>query len=149
MTSRAKQAAFYAAFAPEDPNAVWETRPLTPEECDLLDIDDPLGEVERNISKKHKNNQLAWEYLDEEGRGKAIIEGMLNGCHDDVIAADLAVREIVISEFKQEHGITQDTLTRQLPEARKSPEISQEKMTPGNLAPILWKLLNDKENINK
>lgn len=149
MTSIAEQAAFRTEFDPEAPVEVWPMFELTGEQRRRLDIDDPLGEVERNISKKHKNNQLAWEYLDEEGRGKAIIEGMLNGCHDDVIAADLAVREIVISEFKQEHGITQDTLTRQLPEARKSPEISQEKMTPGNLAPILWKLLNDKENINK
>ena len=143
MTSKAEQAAFHAAFDPKNPTAVWETRPLKPEECRRLDIDDPLGEVERNVGKKRKNNQLAWEYMDEEGRGKAIIEGMLNGCHDDVIAADLAVREIVISEFKQEYGITQDTLTKQLPEARKSPEISQEKMTPDNLTPILWKLLTD------
>ena len=119
MTSRAEQAAFRTEFDPKNPKAVWETRPLTPEERDRLDIDDPLGEVERNVGKKRKNNQLAWEYLDEEGRGAAIIEGMLNGCHDDVIAADLAVRESVIADFKQQYGISPEALNLHLAEAKE------------------------------
>lgn len=40
---------------------------------------------------------------------------MLNGCLDDVIAADLAVRESVISDFKQQHGLSEDAIMRILP----------------------------------
>ena len=134
---------FHTEFDPENPTVVWLSRPLTPEERCRLDIDDPLGEVEQNIGKKRKNNQLAWEYQDEDGRGKAIVEGMLNGCHDDVIAADLAVRESVIADFKQEHGISSDTLTKCLPEAMSSQEISPEKMVPDKMAPIIWNILKN------
>jgi len=143
MTSRAEQASFHTDFDPKNPKAVWETRPLRPEERDRLDIDDPLGEVERNVGKKRKNNQLAWEYLDEEGRGTAIIEGMLNGCHDDVIAADLAVRESIIAAFKLEYGISPEALNLHLTEAKESAKNSSGKITPNKLAPNLWKLLTD------
>ena len=150
MTSRAEQAAFRTEFDPKNPKAVWETRPLTPEERDRLDIDDPLGEVERNVGKKRKNNQLAWEYLDEEGRGAAIIEGMLNGCHDDVIAADLAVRESVIADFKQQYGISPEALNLHLAEAKEIAKNNSGKITPNELAPILWnKLNNNAKEINK
>jgi KaiC/GvpD/RAD55 family RecA-like ATPase len=104
--SNAEFPSFHTEFDPGNPTAIWPTRDLKLEERRRLDIDDPLGEVELNIGKKRKNNQLAWEYLDEDGRGKAIIEGMLNGCHDDVIAADLAVRESVIADFKQQYGLS-------------------------------------------
>ena len=145
MTSRAEQASFHTEFDPKNPKAVWETRPLTPEERDRLDIDDPLGEVERNVGKKRKNDQLAWKYLDEEDRGTAIIEGMLNGCHDDVIAADLAVRESVIADFKQEHGISPDTINLHRIKAKEIVK-NEKKVTPSKLAPEIWKLLkNNKE----
>ena len=143
MTSRAEQASFHTEFDPKNPKAVWETIPLTPEERDRLDIDDPLGEVERNVGKKRKNNQLAWEYLDEEGRGTAIIEGMLNGCHDDVIAADLAVRESIIAAFKLEYGISPEALNLHLAETKEIAKNNSGKITPNELAPILWKLLRD------
>ena len=141
--SSAEFPSFHTEFDPENPTVVWLSRPLTPEERCRLDIDDPLGEVEQNIGKKRKNNQLAWEYQDEDGRGKAIVEGMLNGCHDDVIAADLAVREPVIADFKQEHGISSDTLTKCLPEAMSSQKISPEKMVPDKMAPIIWNILKN------
>lgn len=59
MTSRAEQAAFRTEFDPEDPVEVWPVFELTEEQRRRLDIDDPLGEVERNVGKKRKNNQLA------------------------------------------------------------------------------------------
>ena len=145
MTSRAEQTAFHTVFDPENPTTVWETRPLTPEERDRIDIDDPLGEVEQNIGKKRKNDQLAWEYLDEEGRGTAIIDGMLNGCHDDVIAADLAIRESVIANFKREHGIAPDTINLHRIKAKEIVKNYSIKVTPSKLAPEIWKLLKDKK----
>ena len=81
---------------------------------------DPLGEVERNIGKKRKNNQLAWEYLNDDERATAILDDMLNGCLDDVIAADLAVRESVIADFKRQNHISRETLDQFLPDAKKT-----------------------------
>jgi len=143
MTSRAEQTAFHAVFDPKNPKLVWETKPLTPEECDRLDIDDPLGEVERNVGKKRKNNQLAWKYLNDDERAIAILDDMLNGCGNDVIAADLAVRESVIADFKQQYGISPEALNLHLTEAKEIAKKSSGKITPNELAPILWKLLTD------
>ncbi len=143
MTSKAEQEAFHTEFDPKDPTTVWETRPLKPEECRRLDIDDPLGEVERNVGKKRKNNQLAWKYLNDDERAIAILDDMLNGCLDDVIAADLAVRESVISDFKQQYGISPEALDLHLAEAKEIAKNNSGKITPNELAPILWKRLTD------
>ena len=143
MTSRAEQTAFHAVFDPKNPKPVWETKPLTPEECDRLDIDDPLGEVERNVGKKRKNNQLAWKYLNDDERAIAILDDMLNGCGNDVIAADHAVRESVIADFKQQYGISPEALNLHLAETKEIAKNNSGKITPNELAPILWKLLRD------
>lgn len=146
MTSRAEQAAFRTEFDPEAPVEVWPVFELTEEQRRRLDIDDPLGEVERNVGKKRKNNQLAWEYLNDDERAIAILDDMLNGCLDDVIAADLAVRESVISDFKQQYGISPEALNLHLAEAKEIAKNNSGKITPNELAPILWKLLtNNKE----
>ena len=144
MTSRAEQTAFHTVFDPKKPKTVWETRPLTPEECDRLDIDDPLGEVEKNIGKTRKKNCLAWGYQDEEGRAIAIIGDMLSGYHDGEIAANYSVRENVITEFKQQFGITEDALKQHLPMARVLAEKNQGKKDPNALSSELWKLLKSK-----
>ena len=150
MTSRAEQVAFRTEFDPKNPVGVWPMFELKEEQRRRLDIDDPLGEVERNVGKKRKNDQLAWTYLDEEGRGTAIIEGMLNGCHDDVIAADLAVREPVITDFKRQYGISPEALNLHLAEAKEIAKNNSGKITPNELAPILWnKLNNNAKEINK
>ena len=116
---------------------------LTEEQRRRLDIDDPLGEVERNVGKKRKNNQLAWKYLNDDERAIAILDDMLNGCLDDVIAADLAVRESVIADFKQQYGISPEALNLHLAEAKEIAKKKSGKTTPNELAPILWKMLTD------
>ena len=143
MTSRAEQAAFRTEFNPKVPVGVWPVFELTEEQRRRLDIDDPLGEVERNVGKKRKNNQLAWKYLNDDERAIAILDDMLNGCLDDVIAADLAVRESVISDFKQQYGISPEALDLHLAEAKEIAKNNSGKITPNELAPILWKLLTD------
>ena len=104
---------------------IWENdresdEKLTPEELRRLDEDDPLGEVEQNIGKKRNDKRIAWSFLNDDERAVAIIDGMLSGCLDDVIAADLAVREIVISDFKQQYGISKEAIQQILPVAKTS-----------------------------
>lgn len=150
MTSRAEQAAFHAAFDPENPTAIWETRALKPEECRRLDIDDPLGEVERNNVKQRKNHGLAWKYMDDDQRAIAILDDMLSNDLDDVIAANFAIREIAITDFKQQHGISEEAIMRILPTAKLSAENIKEKCTTDILANEVWKLLkgNRKEDMD-
>ena len=143
MSSRAEQMAFHAVFDPKNPKAVWETRPLTPEERDRLDIDDPLGEVEQNIGKKRNNHRLAWQYLNDDERAVSIIDDMLSGCLDDVIAANLAVRESVIADFKRQHGLSEEAIKPVLPSAKSSAKNIKENFTSDILANEIWKLLKD------
>jgi len=147
MTSKAEQTAFHTEFDPKNPTDVWATRELTPEERRRLDEDDPLGEVEMNVGKKRNDKRLAWRYLNDYERAVAIICYMLSGCPDDVIAASLAVRVIAITEFKQEHGITEEALKQCMPMARDLAEKKLgENFTPEDLAPTIWKLLRYKGN---
>ena len=147
MTSRAEQTSFHTEFDPNNPTAVWPTRKLKSEERRRLNEDDPLGEVEMNVGKKRNDKRLAWQYLNDDERAIAIICDMLSGCHDDVIAANLAVREIAITEFKQQFGITEEALKQCMPRARESAENKLgKKITPEYLAPEIWKLLKDKGN---
>ena len=135
--------AFHAVFDPKNPKAVWETRPLTPEERDRLDIDDPFGEVEQNIGKKRNNHRLAWQYLNDDERAVSIIDDMLSGCLDDVIAANLAVRESVIADFKRQHGLSEEAIKPVLPSAKSSAKNIKENFTSDILANEIWKLLKD------
>ena len=147
MTSRAEQTSFHTEFDPNNPTAVWPTRKLKSEERRRLNEDDPLGEVEMNVGKKRNDKRLAWQYLNDDERAIAIICDMLSGCHDDVIAANLAVREIAITEFKQQFRITEEALKQCMPRARESAENNLgKKITPEDLAPEIWKLLKDKVN---
>ena len=145
MTSRAEQTAFHTEFDPNQPTEVWPTRSLKKEERRRLDEDDPLGEVEMNIGKKRNDKRLAWQYLSDEERAVAIICDMLSGCHDDVIAANLAVRVIAVIEFRQQFGITEEALKQCMPKAREYAEKKLgKKITPEDLAPEIWKSLKDK-----
>lgn len=147
MTSRAEQTSFHTEFDPNQPTEVWPTRSLKKEERRRLDEDDPLGEVEMNVGKKRNDKRLAWQYLSDDERAVAVICDMLSGCHDDVIAANLAVREIAITEFKQQSGITEKALKLYIPRAREYAEKNLgKKITPEDLAPEIWKLLKDKGN---
>ena len=135
---------FHTEFDPKNPTVVWLSRPLTPEERCRLDIDDPLGEVV-NIGKERNDHHLAWQFLSDDERAVAIIDDMLSGCHDDVIAANLAVREIAVKDFKQEHGITDKALSEHLSDAKDSAKKNQGKITPNALASEIWKLLKPKD----
>ena len=145
MTSRAEQAAFRTEFDPDHPVEVWPMFELTEEQRRRLDIDDPLGEVERNVGKKRNDKRLAWRFLNDDDRAIAIIDDTLSGCRDDVIAANLAVREIAIVEFKQQFGITEDALNHHLPMARELAEKNEGKITPNALASEIWKRLKPKD----
>ena len=142
-TSRSEQPAFRTEFDPSHPFAQWPAYKLTPEERRRLDEDDPLDEVGQNIGKKRNNQQRAWVYLDDDERAAAIIDDMLTGCPDDVIAANLAVRMRVIVEFKRQYGITEEALKKHLPDAKKLADRNCGKTTPEVLAPELWKLMRD------
>lgn len=145
MTSKAEQTAFHATFDPNQPTAVWATKDLTPEERRRLDEDDPLGEVEMNVGKKHNDKRLAWRFLNDDDRAIAIIYDTLSGCRDDVIAANLAVREIAVTEFKQQFGITEEAMKQCMPMARESAETKHgKKFTPGDLALEIWNQLKTK-----
>ena len=145
MTSKGEQTAFYTEFNPNQPTAVWSIRDLTPEERRRLDEDDPLGEVEMNVGKKRNDHRLAWRYLNDDERAVAIICDMLSGCHDDVIAANFAVRVVVVVEFKQQFGITEEALKQCMPRVRGLAEKKLgNKITPENLAPEIWNSLKDK-----
>ena len=147
MTSKAEQTSFHTEFDPNNPIAVWPARELKPEERCRLNEDDPLGEVEMNVGKKRNDKRLAWQYLTDDERAVAIICDMLSGCHDDVIAANLAVRVIAVIDFKQQFGITEKALNQHLPKARELAEENfGKKITPEDLAPEIWKLLKDKGN---
>ena len=141
MTARSEQGSFRTEFDPKEPSSVWPVFPLTDEERCRLNEDDPLDEVGSNIGKKRNNQQRAWRYLDDDERAIAIIDDMLTGCLDDVIAANLAVRERCVSEFKRQNGISDDALTRHLREAKKTAEKEQGNSKPSVLAPILWNAL--------
>jgi KaiC/GvpD/RAD55 family RecA-like ATPase len=145
MTSRAEQTAFHTEFDPNQPTEVWPTRSLKKEERRRLDEDDPLGEVEMNVGKKRNDKRLAWRFLNDDDRAIAIIDDTLSGCRDDVIAANLAVREIAIVEFKQQFGITEDALNHHLPMARELAEKNEGKITPNALASEIWKRLKPKD----
>ena len=143
MTARSEQGAFRTEFDPQKPLAIWPVFPLTEEERCRLDEDDPLDEVGQNVGKKRNNQQRAWGYLDDDERAVAIIDDMLTGCLDDVIAANLAVRMRVVVEFKKQHGITEEALKKHLPDAKKLADRNCGKTTPNELAPELWKLLKN------
>ena len=143
MTSRSEQAAFRTEFDPKDPVEVWPVFDLTEEQRRRLNIDDPLGEVERNIVKQRKNHGLAWKYMDDDQRAIAILDDMLSNDLDDVIAANFAIREIAITEFKQQHGISEEAIMRILPTAKLSAKNIKEKCTTDILANEVWKLLKD------
>jgi KaiC/GvpD/RAD55 family RecA-like ATPase len=132
---------FHTEFDPKNPTAVWSSCPLKPEERCRLDIDDPLGEVEMNIGKKRNDHHLAWQYLNVDERAVAIIDDMLSGCHDDVIAANLAVREIAVKDFKQEHGITDKALSEHLSDAKDRAKKKHGKITTDILALEIWNQL--------
>jgi len=53
------------------------------------------------------------------------------------------VRESVIADFKQQYGISPEALNLHLTEAKEIAKKSSGKITPNELAPILWKLLTD------
>ena len=145
MTSKAEQTAFHATFDPNQPTAVWATKDLTPEERRRLDEDDPLGEVEMNVGKKRNDKRLAWRFLNDDDRAIAIIYDTLSGCRDDVIAANLAVREIAVTEFKQQFRITEEAMKQCMPMARESAETKHgKKFTPGDLALEIWNQLKTK-----
>ncbi len=148
-TSKAEQISFHVVFDPSSPKAIWETKKLTPEERRRLDEDDPLGEVEQNIGKKRNDKRIAWSFLNDDERAVAIIDGMLSGCLDDVIAADLAVREIVISDFKQQYGISKEAIQQILPVAKTSVKNLKENYTSEMLAKKVWNLLKNNDNKNK
>ena len=135
---------FHTEFDPKNPTAVWSSCPLKPEERCRLDIDDPLGEVEMNIGKKRNDHHLAWQYLNVDERAVAIIDDMLSGCHDDVIAANLAVREIAVKDFKQEHGITEEALSEHLSDAKDCAKKNHGKITTDILALEIWNQLKTK-----
>lgn len=145
MTSRAEQAAFRTEFDPDHPVEVWPMFELTEEQRRSLDIDDPLGEVEMNVGKKRNDHHLAWRFLSDDERAVAIIDDMLSGCHNDVIAANLAVREIAVKDFKQEHGITDKALSEHLSDAKDSAKKNQGKITTDILAVEVWNLLKPKD----
>ena len=143
MTARSEQGAFRTEFDLQKPLAIWPVFPLTEEERRRLDEDDPLDEVGQNVGKKRNNQQRAWGYLDDDERAAAIIDDMLSGCPDDVIAANLAVRMRVIVEFKRQYGITEEALKKHLPDAKKLADRNCGKTTPEALAPELWNLMKD------
>lgn len=147
MTSRAEQASFHATFDPEHPEAGWKTKPLTQEERNRLDEDDPFDEVEANNGKKRRDHRLAWRYMNDEMRAISIIDDMLSGCHDDVIAANLAVRLAVIVNFKQEYGISEETVAHALSEIENDLENELKNIKTDDLAPKVWNYLetNKKE----
>ncbi len=69
---------------------------------------------------------------------------MLSGCSDDVIAANLAVREAVITGFKEQHGISAEALERNSSEVSAKLKKDHGKATPEVVAPELWNLLKSK-----
>ena len=141
MTARSKQGTFRTEFDPKKPRSVWPVFPLTEEERHRLNEDDPLDEVGSNVGKKRNNQQRAWRYLDDDERAVAIIDDMLTGCLDDVIAANLAVRQMAVAEFKCRNGISEETLRSHLPAAKKKAENDQGNSRPSVLAPIIWEFL--------
>ena len=143
MTARSEQGSFRTEFDTKNPYAVWPVFPLTEEERRRLNEDDPLDEIGRNIGKKRNNQQRAWVYLDDDERAVAIIDDMLTGCLDDVIAANLAVWMRAVVEFKKQHGITEEALKKHLRDAKELAERDCGKATPEALAPKLWKLMKN------
>jgi KaiC/GvpD/RAD55 family RecA-like ATPase len=151
MTARSEQGSFRTEFDTKNPYAVWPVFPLTEEERRRLNEDDPLDEIGRNIGKKRNNRQLAWRFMTDDARAVAIIDDMLSGCPDDVIAANLVVREQALRIFKDEQGICEDALKMHLEEAAR--EVSREigPDTPPKsdvLAPKIWALIK-KERTKK
>ena len=151
MTARSEQGAFRTEFDPKHPCAVWPVFPLTEEERRRLNEDDPLDEIGRNIGKKRNNRQLAWRFMTDDARAVAIIDDMLSGCPDDVIAANLVVREQALRTFKEEQGICEDSLKMHLEDAAReaSREIGTDvPPTSDVLAPKIWALFK-KERAKK
>jgi len=151
MTARSEQGSFRTEFDTKNPCAVWPVFPLTEEERRRLNEDDPLDEIGRNIGKKRNNRQLAWRFMTDDARAVAIIDDMLSGCPDDVIAANLVVREQALRIFKDEQGICDNALKMHLEEAAR--EVSREigpdtPPTSDVLAPKIWALIK-KERTKK
>ena len=138
-TARSEQPAFRTTFDPKTPGAHWDVFKLTKEERCRLDADDPLDEIGRNMGKRRNNHQLAWRYLSDDAKAIAIIDDMLSGCPDDVIAANLVVREQVLTAFKEEQGLCEDILKKHLPAAEDT-ATNQTGSMPGSniLAPLIW-----------
>lgn len=149
MTSRAEQASFHATYDPEHPEAGWETKPLTKEERARLDEDDPFDEVEANNGKKHRDHRLAWRYMNDEMRAISIIDDMLCGFPDDVIAANLAVRSAVIVNFKQEYDISEESVAHALSEIEDDLENELKNMKTDDLAPRVWNYLETNKKDTK
>ena len=151
MTARSKQNSFRTEFDLQNPVAVWPMYPLNEEERRRLNEDDPLDEIGRNIGKKRNNHQLAWRFMTDDARAVAIIDDMLSGCPDDVIAANLVVREQALRTFKDEQGICEDALKMHLEDAAReaSREIGTDVPPTSNvLAPKIWALFK-KERAKK
>ena len=147
MTSRIEQTSFHATFDPEKPEAGWETKPLSRAERNRLDEDDPFEEVEANNGKKRRDHRLAWRYMNDEMRAISIIDDMLCGFLDDVIAANLAVRSTVIENFKQQYDISEESVAHALSEIENDLENELKNMKTDDLAPMVWNYLktNKKE----
>ncbi len=147
MTSRGEQASFHATFDPEHPETGWKTQPLSRAERNRLNEDDPFDEVEANNGKKHRDHRLAWRYMNDEMRAISIIDDMLCGFSDDVIAANLAVRSAVIVNFKQEYDISEESVAHALSEIEDDLENELKNMKTDVLAPRVWNYLetNKKE----
>ena len=151
MTARSEQNSFRTEFDLQNPVAVWPMYPLTEEERRRLNEDDPLDEIGRNIGKKRNNRQLAWRFMMDDARAVAIIDDILSGCPDDVIAANLVVREQALRTFKEEQGICEDSLKMHLEDAAReaSREIGTDvPPTSDVLAPKIWALFK-KERAKK
>ncbi|MBE6374349.1 MAG: hypothetical protein E7055_20080 [Lentisphaerae bacterium] len=140
-TARSEQPSFRTEFDPKLPVDPWPVYKPTKEELRRLDEDDPLDEIGRNAGKRRNNHQLAWFYMSEDDKAIAIIDDMLSGCTDDVIAANLVVKERVLSAFKGDHGICEDILRKHMPEATKKAKKECAKASPAELAKFLWELV--------
>ena len=142
-TARSEQPSFRTEFDPKSPVVPWEIFKPTKEELRRLDEDDPLDEIGRNAGKKRNNHQLVWNYMSEDAKAIAIIDDMLSGCMDDIIAANLVVREQAIIAFKEDHGICEDSLKKHMPEATKKTENQSSKVATPELAWFLWQMIRD------
>ena len=87
--------------------------------------------------------------MSEKAKATAIIDDMLSGCMDDVIAANLVVREKALVAFKEDHGISEDALKEFMPDAVKKAEKQFGKVTTAELAAVIWELIQKKKRVAK